>query len=82
MMGSAERLAAALVDAFNTRVRIEQARGLLAQAHSISVDEALVLMRLYATTHQQALGDVAQAVIDHPASVSNLMSPRHAKGVA
>lgn len=75
-MGSAERLAAELVDALNSHVRIEQAMGVLAQLHSISVDEAYVLLWLYATTHQQALGDVALAVAEDPTSLPDLTIPR------
>ncbi|NEA35813.1 GAF and ANTAR domain-containing protein [Streptomyces sp. SID13031] len=56
----AEQLQAAL----NSRILLEQAKGVLSERTRISVDEAFTLMRAYARRNQQPLGAVAAAVID------------------
>jgi GAF domain-containing protein len=52
-----------LQGALNSRVVIEQAKGAIAQARGISVDEAFTLLRAYARANNRRLGDVAQAVV-------------------
>ena len=63
---SAEILTEQLQSALNSRITIEQAKGVLARTHGIGVDEAFERMRVYARAHHQRLGDVASAVITDP----------------
>jgi GAF domain-containing protein len=67
-----ELLTEQLQSALNSRVIIEQAKGSLAQARGISVDEAFILIRGYARRHNLRLGDFAQSIISHPASIPDL----------
>jgi GAF domain-containing protein len=53
-----------LQGALNSRVLIEQAKGVLAERGHVSVDEAFVSMRRYARAHNHGLSDVARDVID------------------
>lgn len=53
-----------LQTALNTRVIIEQAKGVLAERGNIDMDRAFVLMRSYARKTQQRLADVALAVVE------------------
>ncbi|MFB9411107.1 GAF and ANTAR domain-containing protein [Dactylosporangium matsuzakiense] len=52
-----------LQGALNSRVVIEQAKGAVAQAHGISVDAAFVMLRAYARSRNQRLGDVAHLAV-------------------
>jgi GAF domain-containing protein len=67
-----ELLTEQLQGALNSRVIIEQAKGSLAQARGISVDEAFILIRSHARRHNLRLGDLAQSIIGDPASISGL----------
>jgi GAF domain-containing protein len=57
-------LNAQLQEALDSRIAIEQAKGILANSHSISVDKAFHCMRQYARSHNLALHNVAEAVIN------------------
>ncbi len=61
-----------LQSALNSRVLIEQAKGVLAQRHHISIAEAFTLMRAYARLHNRLLSHVAQAVISQAPDVADL----------
>ena len=50
--------------ALNSRIAIEQAKGILAQAHGISVDDAFLLLRRHARSTQTRIADTARAVIN------------------
>jgi AmiR/NasT family two-component response regulator len=67
-----EVLAEQLQGALNSRIVIEQSKGVLAQIHDVSVDTAFDMLRSYARSRGLGLGDVAQAVIDGSTSVSAL----------
>jgi GAF domain-containing protein len=53
-----------LQSALNSRVLIEQARGVLAERGNVSVDVAFASIRAFARTHNSRLGDVARDVIE------------------
>ena len=50
--------------AFNTRVVLEQAKGVVAEAARIDMDNAFALLRGYARHHNLLLSEVARQVID------------------
>lgn len=65
-----ELLTEQLQGALNSRITIEQAKGALAQASGISVDEAFTIIRAHARNNNLRLGEVAQAVISDPNTIS------------
>jgi len=68
----AEVLSEQLQSALDSRVVIEQAKGAVAQLHSVSIDEAFQLMRGYARRNRTRLLEVAQAVVDDPTRLPSL----------
>jgi hypothetical protein len=66
-----EQLQAAL----NSRIIIEQAKGAIAQFHSVTVDEAFALLRAHARRNGAHLGVVAHAVLTDPAALASLSDP-------
>jgi GAF domain-containing protein len=58
-----------LQQALNSRVVIEQAKGVLAQAASLGMDEAFAALRNYARSHNLPLRQVAQQVTDRTLDV-------------
>jgi GAF domain-containing protein len=71
-----------LQHALNSRVVLEQAKGVLASVGKLSMDDAFAVLRRYARDHREKLSDVAnrivsrelrsEAVIDHARSVALL----------
>ena len=59
-----ETLTEQLQGALNSRIVIEQAKGAIAQAHDISVDDAFLKIRAYARSHNRTLRDVAHAIVN------------------
>ncbi|MFE5819259.1 GAF and ANTAR domain-containing protein [Streptomyces sp. NPDC056479] len=64
--------AAQLQGALSSRVRIEQAKGMLAERWNTPADHAFVALRQYARRHQLPLDRVARAVIDRVADDAEL----------
>ncbi len=64
-----------LQGALNSRVIIEQAKGVVAQLNGVSVDEAFELIRGFARTNQRRLGDVARAVVAGTADLTGMAGP-------
>jgi GAF domain-containing protein len=58
-----QRTAEQLQQALNTRLIIEQAKGVLAARKEISVDHAFHVLRKYARDHNLRIHDVARAVV-------------------
>ena len=58
-------LAGQLQGALNSRVVIEQAKGIVAERRQVDMDEAFTLLRSYARSNRKQLSDVARAIIDH-----------------
>jgi transcriptional regulator with GAF, ATPase, and Fis domain len=69
-IGHAEKVAGQLQTALNTRVVIEQAKGMLA-AHSATLtpETAFSALRGYARSHHHRLSDLARTVIDGTANI-------------
>ena len=68
-------LAEQLQRALNSRVVIEQAKGVLAERAKINLDEAFILLRTYSRTHSRRLHDVSTAVISSLLTIEELASP-------
>lgn len=68
-----EALTEQLQSALNSRVVIEQAKGVVAQLHNVDVTEAFELLRSYARSNRLRLLDVAQAVVTAPATFPDLV---------
>jgi transcriptional regulator with GAF, ATPase, and Fis domain len=67
-----EVLTEQLQGALNSRIVIEQAKGAIAQAHGVSIDEAFARMRSYARGTNRRLSDIAHAVVTDLTSVPEL----------
>lgn len=61
-----------LEHALETRIRIEQAKGVIAEQTGLDMDQAFWRLRQYATNHQRRLGDVAQDLISGTIDPSSL----------
>ena len=64
-----------LQGALNTRIVIEQAKGMVAQARGITPDQAFDMLRRYCRRNSLGLTDVANRVISDVTSVPDLMAP-------
>jgi GAF domain-containing protein len=62
-VSEAQTLAEQLQDALNSRVAIEQAKGVLAAQTDLGMDEAFLQLRSYARAHQRLLTQVAEDVV-------------------
>lgn len=60
----AEELADQLRAALDSRIAIEQAKGVIAERARVDVSEAFALLRGYARDHRRLLSDVAESVVD------------------
>jgi len=74
-------LAGQLQGALNSRIVLEQAKGIVAERRQVSMDEAFALLRSYARNNRTQLSAVAGAIIDHSLAPSDLAlgSDRHAR---
>jgi GAF domain-containing protein len=71
----AEALTEQLQGALNSRIILEQAKGVLSQMHGVSTSEAFQLMRDYSRARRTPLTGVATAVVSDPGSVPGLTAP-------
>ncbi len=62
-----------LQGALDSRVLIEQAKGVLAERAHVSVDTAFVCVRTYCRAHNRRLSDVAREVVEHQLDVRELL---------
>ncbi len=65
-------LAEQLQMALNSRILIEQAKGVLAERSRVTPNEAFVVMRSYARRQHRSLTSVAAAVVDHTLQAAEL----------
>ncbi|MEV8510164.1 GAF and ANTAR domain-containing protein [Actinoplanes sp. NPDC051475] len=70
-----EALTEQLQGALNSRVIIEQAKGAVAQAGGISIDEAFTAIRGYARRHNRRLTQVAHAIVTDPETLQQILAP-------
>ena len=70
----AQALADQLQLALNSRIVIEQAKGVIAEQGGLDMDQAFALLRGYARRHRRLLGEVAEEVIDRRIAAGSLIS--------
>ena len=70
-----EEVSEQLQAAFNARIVLEQAKGVVAEAAKIDVDEAFTLLRGYARHHKLLLSEVARRVISRDLAVDAMRYP-------
>jgi AmiR/NasT family two-component response regulator len=63
-------------NAFNARAVLEQAKGVVAAANGMDVDEAFVLLRVYASRHKLLLSEVARRVMSRDLNAETIRSPQ------
>lgn len=68
-------MAEQLQSALNSRVVIEQAKGVLAERLAVNMDEAFQMLRAYARAHNRRLHDVAAATIRGAIQATDLRTP-------
>jgi len=68
----ADELTEQLQFALNSRVVIEQAKGAVARALDVPVDQAFTLLRAHARRHRLRLTDLARSVVDDRATMTRL----------
>lgn len=68
-------LAEHLQGALNSRIVIEQAKGMFAERHNIDVSQAFTTLRTHARTTGQTLAAVANQVIDGTFDISAIKNP-------
>ena len=59
-----EILTAQLQHALNSRIVIEQAKGVVSYTKGVPIDEAFTLIREHARRHSRRLGDVARQIVE------------------
>ena len=74
----AQRLNEQLNFALNSRILIEQAKGVLAERAGIDIEQAFSRLRGYARNHNARLVNVAQQVIDHTLDAGSFDPPSSA----
>lgn len=64
-----------LSEALNTRIVIEQAKGVLAERMGLDMEQAFARLRSHARNNKLRLADVAQGVVDGTLPTSSLEVP-------
>jgi GAF domain-containing protein len=75
-IGEAHTTANQLQLALNSRIVIEQAKGVLAERGSIDMDEAFQTLRTYARNHNRRLSGVADDVVHRNVDIAELVRPK------
>jgi hypothetical protein len=65
-----------LQSALNSRVVIEQAKGVVAERGGLDMEQAFAVLRRYARTTQQRLSDLARNVVDGTAGTDEMLEAR------
>jgi GAF domain-containing protein len=66
-----------LNEALTSRVVIEQAKGMIAERHHVSVDDAFHTLRQHARRNNHRLADVARSIVDGTLDANHLLSAPH-----
>ena len=64
MLRQQEQLSVQLQEALKSRVVIEQAKGITAQRHGVTIDQAYQLIRAHARNRNSSLRTVAEAIVE------------------
>ncbi|WP_203843364.1 GAF and ANTAR domain-containing protein [Winogradskya humida] len=64
-----------LQHALESRVIIEQAKGVIIRAYDVSPDEAFTLLRTYSRRNSRRIADLALAIVTDPANIPDLTRP-------
>jgi len=64
MLRAQEQLSVQLQEALDSRVVIEQAKGIIAQRHGVTIDQAYQLIRTHARNNHASLRAVAEAIVE------------------
>ena len=73
-IAQAELLSSQLQTALTSRIVIEQAKGVLAERRSITLDEAFEILRTHARNNNLRLSDLARDVAQRSNDVASLLS--------
>ncbi|SED63348.1 GAF domain-containing protein [Amycolatopsis tolypomycina] len=71
-----EMMSEQLQTALNSRVTIEQAKGVLAVTGQLGMDDAFVALRSYARSHNVLLGEVARGLAERTLDPAVVLAPR------
>ena len=74
-----EVLTEQLQTALNSRVVIEQAKGLLAHAGNLPIDETFTLLRDYGRAHSTRLAEIAHQLVTGSLSAAEVIDHHHAR---
>ena len=77
-----EEVSEQLRAAFNARIALEQAKGIVAEATGTDVDEAFALMRGYTRRHRLLLSEVARQLISRDLAVDAIRSPSSTSSIS
>lgn len=75
----AQLLATQLTKVLNSRIRLEQAKGMVAERLGLDMEQSFAALRNHARNHNLRLADVAQSVITGTLTASELDPPPPAK---
>jgi len=65
-------LAGQLQGALNSRIVIEQAKGIVAESRRVGMEDAFAMLRAHARSNRKPLSDVSRAIIDHSLAPAEL----------
>jgi hypothetical protein len=74
-LADSERLTGQLQQALDSRVVVEQAKGVLAERWGVRPDTAFTALRGYARSRRARLADLARQVVDHTLDPESLQDP-------
>jgi transcriptional regulator with GAF, ATPase, and Fis domain len=75
-----ETLIEQLQGALNSRLIIEQAKGVLSERGDLDIDEAFTLLRDYARAHRQRLSELARAVVNDRCQATRVLRAHRETG--
>jgi GAF domain-containing protein len=82
LQGDSKMVTEQLQHALNSRIVIEQAKGVLAERAKVDMDEAFTLLRTYARDHNRLLSQVAHGIVDGTLATSALAQASRSTGRA